>query len=93
MSTRAWSRRSARPCPAPAGSGVVPTTRNLATKVPKSAQPWVLTLLRTVFDQPDADQVAAQFTRVVQALEAKFPAAAEHLAKARRSTTTNPTRK
>ena len=56
--------------------------RNLATKVPKSAQPWVLTLLRTVFDQPDADQVAAQFARVVEALQAKFPAAAEHLAAA-----------
>ncbi|HEX2300145.1 MAG TPA: IS256 family transposase [Pseudonocardiaceae bacterium] len=56
--------------------------RNLVTRVPKSAQPWVLTLLRTVFDQPDADQVHAQFTRVVQALEAKFPAAAEHLAAA-----------
>jgi putative transposase len=56
--------------------------RNLSTKVPKSAQPWVLTLLRTVFDQPDADQVHAQFARVVDALEAKFPAAAEHLAAA-----------
>ena len=56
--------------------------RNLATKVPKSAQPWVLTLLRTVFDQPDADQVAAQFARVVETLQAKFPAAAEHLAAA-----------
>jgi putative transposase len=56
--------------------------RNLATKVPKGAQPWVLTLLRTVFDQPDADQVAAQFARVVEALQAKFPAAAEHLAAA-----------
>jgi putative transposase len=56
--------------------------RNLATKVPKSAQPWVLTLLRTVFDQPDADQVAAQFGRVVEALQARFPAAAEHLAAA-----------
>jgi putative transposase len=29
--------------------------RNLATEAPKSAQPRVLTLLRTVFDQPDAD--------------------------------------
>ena len=57
--------------------------RNLGTKVPKSAQPWVLTLLRTVFDQPDADEVAAQFDRVVDALAAKFPAAAEHLAEAR----------
>jgi putative transposase len=54
--------------------------RNLSTKVPKTAQPWVLTLLRTIFDQPDADQVHAQFARVVEGLEAKFPAAAEHLA-------------
>jgi putative transposase len=52
------------------------TVRNLATKVPEGAQPWVLTLLRAVFDQPDADQVGAQFARVVAALEAKFPAAA-----------------
>jgi hypothetical protein len=49
------------------------TARNLATKVPEGAQPWVLTLLRAVFDQPDADQVGAQVARVV---EAKFPAAA-----------------
>lgn len=57
--------------------------RNLSTRVPKSAQPWVLTLLRTVFDQPDADEVRAQFDRVTEALEAKFPAAAAHLADAR----------
>ncbi len=43
----------------------------------------MLTLLRTVFDQPDAAEVAAQFDRVVDALAAKFPAAAEHLAQAR----------
>jgi transposase-like protein len=57
--------------------------RNLATKVPKSAQPWVLTLLRTIFDQPDAVEVHAQFDRVVDGLSAKFPAAAEHLDAAR----------
>jgi putative transposase len=57
--------------------------RNLATTVPKSAQPWVLTLLRTIFDQPDAAEVHAQFDRVVEALTAKFPTAAEHLADAR----------
>ncbi len=57
--------------------------RNLAGQVPKSAQPWVLTLLRTIFDQPDAAEVRAQFDRVVHALEHKFPKAAEHLAEAR----------
>jgi transposase-like protein len=57
--------------------------RNLATRVPKSVQPWVLTLLRTIFDQPDATEVGAQFDRVVEGLEAKFPAAASHLDAAR----------
>jgi putative transposase len=57
--------------------------RNLLAKVPKTAQPWVATLVRTVFDQPDADAVRAQFARVVAAIEAKFPAAAEHLDDAR----------
>jgi len=57
--------------------------RNLLAKVPKTAQPWVATLVRTVFDQPDADAVTAQFDRVVEAIEQKFPAAAEHLDDAR----------
>jgi putative transposase len=57
--------------------------RNLLTKVPKSAQPWVATLVRTVFDQPDAESVHAQYARVVEAIEARFPAAAEHLDAAR----------
>jgi putative transposase len=57
--------------------------RNLLSKVPKSAQPWVATLVRTVFDQPDADAVRAQYARVVTTIEAKFPAAAEHLDAAR----------
>jgi len=57
--------------------------RNLASRVPKSAQPWVLTLLRTIFDQPDAASVHAQFDRVIDALGEKFPDAAEHLDAAR----------
>lgn len=57
--------------------------RNLATRVAKSAQPWVLTLLRTVFAPSDPGEVRAQFDRVVEALAAKFPKAATHLAEAR----------
>jgi putative transposase len=57
--------------------------RNLLTKVPKSAQPWIATLVRTIFDQPDADAVHAQFQRVLATIEARFPAAAEHLDAAR----------
>jgi putative transposase len=58
-------------------------SRNLATRVPKSAQPWVSTLVRTIFEQPDAASVRAQHAQVVTALEAKFPAAAQHLDDAR----------
>ena len=57
--------------------------RNLLAKVPKSAQPWVATLVRTIFDQPDADAVTAQFTRVLEMIAEKFPDAAEHLDDAR----------
>lgn len=57
--------------------------RDLLTKVNKTSQPWVATLVRTIFDQPDTAEVHAQFDRVVTALEGKLPAAAEHLAAAR----------
>jgi len=57
--------------------------RNLLTRVPKSAQPWVSTLVRTIFEQPDAASVRAQHAHVVAALEQKFPQAASHLDEAR----------
>ena len=57
--------------------------RDLLTKISKTSQPWVATLVRTIFDQPDAAEVAAQFDRVVEALDGKLPAAAAHLAAAR----------
>jgi transposase-like protein len=57
--------------------------RNLLTRVPKTAQPWVPALVRTIFEQPDAASVRAQHAQVVQALEAKLPAAAAHLDEAR----------
>jgi transposase-like protein len=59
-----------------------PYHRNLLTRVPKSAQLWVSTLVRTIFEQPDAASVRAQHAQVVAALEAKLPAAAAHLGEA-----------
>ena len=56
---------------------------NLLAKVPRSAQPFVATLLRSIFDQPDAVQVHAQFDRVEQQLRERFPAVANYLADAR----------
>ena len=53
--------------------------RNLLTKVPKSAQALVATLVRTIFAQPDAEQVWAQHARVVEQLTEKFPDAAAFL--------------
>jgi putative transposase len=43
--------------------------RNLLAKVPKSAGPFVATLVRSIFAQPDAEAVWAQFHRVVDQLE------------------------
>jgi putative transposase len=56
--------------------------RNLLAKVPKSAGPFVATLVRSIFAQPDAVAVKAQFRRVVDQLAERFPAAAEMLAEA-----------
>jgi transposase-like protein len=50
--------------------------RNLLAKVPKSAGPFVATLVRSIFAQPDAEAVWAQFQRVVDQLHERFPAAA-----------------
>jgi transposase-like protein len=56
--------------------------RNLLTRVPKSAQSMVATLVRTIFEQPDAASVWAQHARVVEQLHERFPDAATHLAEA-----------
>ena len=50
---------------------------------PKASWPWVRALLHSVYDQPDATSVHAQFGRVLDALADKLPAVAEHLDGAR----------
>ena len=47
--------------------------RNLMTKVPKASQSMVATLVRTIFEQPDGEQVWAQHSRVVAQLQDRFP--------------------
>ena len=50
--------------------------RNLMTRVPKSAQAMVATLVRSIFEQPDADTTWAQHARVVEQLAERFADAA-----------------
>ena len=56
---------------------------NLMSATPKNAWGWVKALLHSVYDQPDADAVHAQFDRVLDTLTEKLPAVAEHLDAAR----------
>ncbi len=56
---------------------------NLMAATPKSSWPWVKTMLHSVYDQPDAASVHAQYDRLVQAVTDKLPAVAEHLEAAR----------
>jgi putative transposase len=50
---------------------------------PKSSWGWVKALLHSIYDQPDADAVHAQFDRVVDAMTQKLPKVAAHLETAR----------
>jgi putative transposase len=50
--------------------------RNLLTRVPKSAQSFVATMVRTIFAQPDAVTVHEQHRRIIDQLEQRFPEAA-----------------
>ena len=56
---------------------------NLMSITPKSAWGWVRALLHSIYDQPDADAVHAQFDRVLDTLTGKLPAVAAHLDRAR----------
>jgi putative transposase len=50
--------------------------RNLLTRVPKSAQSFVATMVRSIFAQPDAETVHEQHRRIADQLETRFPEAA-----------------
>jgi putative transposase len=56
---------------------------NLMAATPKSAWGWVKALLHSVYDQPDATAVHAQFDRILDTLTEKLPTVAEHLDSAR----------
>ena len=56
---------------------------NLMSITPKTSWPWVKTILHSIYDQPDAPSVHAQFDRVINALAEKLPAVADHLEGAR----------
>jgi putative transposase len=56
--------------------------RNLVTRVPKAAQGFVATMVRSIFAQPDADSVHEQHVRIVSQLEGRFPEAATLLEEA-----------
>src|SRR3954469_9301554 len=56
---------------------------NLMSATPKSSWGWVKALLHSIYDQPDADAVHAQFDRIIDTLTDKLPAVAAHLDEAR----------
>src|SRR6187431_3113171 len=56
---------------------------NLMAVTPKSQWGWVKALLHSVYDQPDAAAVHAQFDRVLDGLHDKLPQVAQHLETAR----------
>lgn len=56
--------------------------KNLLCRVPRAAQPFVVTLVRTIFAQASAEEVQAQLRRVVEQLEGRFPDVARMLEEA-----------
>jgi transposase-like protein len=56
---------------------------NLMSATPKAQWGWVKAMLHSVYDQPDADAVHAQFDRLLDAISEKLPTVAEHLDAAR----------
>lgn len=55
---------------------------NLLSRVPKSAQPFVATLVRSIYQQAEPTEVWSRHGQVVEQLDARFPEAATLLAEA-----------
>ena len=55
---------------------------NLLTQVPRSAQPWVATMVRTIYQQPSPQEVHAQLERVIAQLQDPFPQVVSRLGEA-----------
>jgi transposase-like protein len=51
-------------------------TRNAQDLVPRSGRSMIATVIRSIFEQPDEASARAQLRRVVDGLEARFPAVA-----------------
>ena len=58
-------------------------TVNLMATTPKASWPGVRAMLHSVFDQPDAASVHAQFDKLLDTVADKLPKVAEHLEEAR----------
>lgn len=56
---------------------------NLMSVTPKSSWPAVKAMLHSVYDQPDADSVHAQFDKLLDHVTDRLPAVGEHLDDAR----------
>lgn len=70
-----------------ASPGVTSLSKAQVSRMPKSFQPWVSALVRTIFEQPD-DAPGPRPARPGRAgLEAELPAAAEHLDEPRETQT------
>ena len=62
-----------------AGVAVAMEAQTKNPKVPRSAQPWVATMVRTIYQQPSPQEVHAQLERVIAQLQDPFPQVASRL--------------
>jgi putative transposase len=84
MRTPGWWRRFAANLPGASWQRCrTHYAANLMAVCPKSAWPAVKAMLHSVYDQPDAEAVHAQFDKSLDQLTEKLPEVAEHLDTAR----------